>query len=81
MSAPLRYLLFGYGTYYPGGGINDLVGVYTTIEAAVADTVRECIDRNTDTDETCAYTIKRFDWWHVYDVQTFTIVKSSSDAP
>lgn len=30
-----RYLLFGYDTYYPLGGMNDLIDSFDTIEEAI----------------------------------------------
>ena len=30
----VTYLLFAYDSYYPGGGFNDLVGIFETLEAA-----------------------------------------------
>lgn len=34
MSNNTVYLLFGFDTYYPVGGFNDLVGVFATLEEA-----------------------------------------------
>lgn len=31
-----RYFVFGYDTYYPGGGLNDLLGTATTLDEAKA---------------------------------------------
>lgn len=30
-----RYVLFGFDTYYPGGGINDMLGSFETYDAAL----------------------------------------------
>ena len=35
-----RYALFLFGTYYPSGGMDDLVSFHDTIDAAIADAKR-----------------------------------------
>lgn len=37
MKAHKRYLLFGYETYYPTGGLSDLVGSFDTALEAVEE--------------------------------------------
>ena len=51
----MQYLLFAGYNYYPGGGMNDFVDEYDSIESARSDLA----ERDTD-----------YDWWHIYDMNT-----------
>lgn len=42
-----RYLVFDYGDYYPGGGWNDFVGSFDSLEEARASEHREIVDTQT----------------------------------
>lgn len=55
-----RYILFGFDTYYPLGGMNDCKGEFTTKDGAIA-----CIQRIGH---------NRHDYWQIYDKQTQEIL-------
>lgn len=57
----MRFLLFAGYTFYPSGGIDDLVGMFSTKEEAEEFYLK--------TKEQ-----KRFDWYHVFDTHTMKLV-------
>lgn len=57
-----RYWLFGGDVYYASGGMYDFRGTYATLEAAIEAGKHE-LDK-----------ILGLDWFHVWDVETETIV-------
>lgn len=59
-----RYLLFGGPNLYPGGGWEDFIGAYETLEHALV-VQRGRVDPNDD--QTC-------DWMHIVDLETLHIV-------
>jgi ABC-type siderophore export system fused ATPase/permease subunit len=73
------YLLFGGDRYYPGGGVNDFIGAYPTLEEAkvAAEGVfpydEELADPNNPED------FAPLDWWHIATFQdgNFTTVSYS----
>lgn len=52
----MLYFLFAGETYYPAGGMEDLIGTFPTIDAALARVT-------TDSGE-----YEYFDWWHIATV-------------
>ena len=60
----MRYLVFGGSEYYPGGGIQDLVGSFDDLAQAVA--------RMRELREPDEWSYTSCDWVHVYDVQAGT---------
>jgi hypothetical protein len=36
-----KYIIFGYDSYYPSGGLNDIIGQEDTLEAAIKVCKRE----------------------------------------
>ena len=61
------FALFAGDTYYPSGGWKDLVGVFSTVEAAKA-TVAKNHDQLVDM---CG---SGYDWYHIVDLTTSEIV-------
>lgn len=54
-----RYVVFAGSSFYPSGGINDLIGHYDTLEAArAAATARQPYSWDDN---------PLFDWWHILD--------------
>jgi hypothetical protein len=66
MSASGRYLLFGGEDYYPGGGALDLAGRSDDL-AALAEQGRARFGA-------------RFQWWHVFDLETMAEVTDAEIA-
>lgn len=67
-----RYMLFMGRPYYPKGGINDFIGDYTTLEAALEawDYLKKPYGSKDDYLEE----EKDRSWAHIYDIQTKTKV-------
>ena len=61
----MRYLLFSGDFYYPGGGCDDLIGRYDTIEAALQDLPKR---------------ESSVDWAHVLGLDTFSQADVEWDA-
>jgi hypothetical protein len=58
-----NYALFAGSNYYPAGGIHDLVSCFETLEDAI-DVIAQRAD---------------YDWWHIVNVATKSIVASSHE--
>ena len=66
-----RFILLGGQTHYAHGGFNDFVSSHDSVDAAVAEARRRESLRSMDS----------FDWWHVWDCVTNSVVaKSESQA-
>ncbi len=57
-----EYILFAGHNYYPGGGMNDYRGTFST--------VKEAVDKGTERDDWS----RRYDWYQVIDKNTLEIV-------
>lgn len=64
------YLLFAGDTYYPNGGLEDFIDRFETIEEAKIEALKS--HNYSDMSGTWI-----FDWWHIVDVNTLTIVATS----
>ena len=60
--------LFGSMKQYPSGGIHDLIGIYSTLEAA-------------KTAATEAIQSERIEWWHIVDARSGVVVMQSECKP
>ena len=66
-----RFILLGGDTYYAAGGFNDFISSHDSLDAAVDEARRRESLRSMDA----------FDWWHVWDCVTNSVVaKSESQA-
>jgi hypothetical protein len=61
----MRYALFAGDNYYPCGGLRDLKGRFETLEDA-----RVYVTTHLSYGEF-------YDWWHIVDTETFTIVQGN----
>lgn len=62
-----RYLLFGGNVYYAGGGWNDYLGDFDTVDAAVAS------------EKASPVTERPAEWWHVVDRESGEVVRRDTD--
>jgi hypothetical protein len=78
-----RYMLFGGYDCYAGGGFNDLVGAFATLEEAVehGETlqtargyVRGAAEEFADPPANVEFGPVELQWWHVVDAETREIV-------
>jgi len=60
--------LFGGQQYYASGGVNDLLGMYPTLEAAKAAATE-------------AMQAERIEWWHICDARSGIVVLRSECKP
>lgn len=63
-----RYLLFAGDTYYPAGGLGDLIDKFDTVEEARQDALKA---RYFEDGSGTWY----FDWYQIVDANTLTIVE------
>jgi hypothetical protein len=62
-----RFILLGGDTYYAAGGFNDFISSFDSLDDAVAEArLRESFR-----------SIDSFDWWHVWDCVTNSVVAKS----
>lgn len=55
----MQYLLFAGYNYYPGGGMNDFVEEFSTVEDAKRHAANVSDSYGSE-----------YDWWHIYDAHT-----------
>lgn len=60
--------LFGGEVYYPSGGINDLIGIYPTLDAAKAAATE-------------AEQSERVEWWQIVAARSGIVVMRSETKP
>ena len=60
--------LFGGEQYYASGGVNDLLGIYPSLDAAKAAATE-------------AMQSERIEWWHIVDASSGVMVMQSECKP
>ena len=60
--------LFGGQQYYASGGVNDLLGIYSSLDAAKAAAAE-------------AMQSERIEWWHIVDASSGVMVMQSECKP
>jgi hypothetical protein len=60
-----RYLIFGGEIYYARGGFHDFLSSHDDLPTALS----------------CAEDDGRYEWWHIYDSETKTIVAYANSQP
>jgi hypothetical protein len=70
-----RTALFGYDCYYPGGGWNDLIGTYDSLEEAMSYVAKL---RENESSERPDYNLPSFEIYQVVDLERDEVVWRST---